>query len=930
MEKHAHYISGTHWDREWYRSFEEYRFLLVNLVDSLMDLMERNEAFRYFQLDGQTCMLEDYLDIRPGNRERLEKLISDGRILIGPWYTMPDLFCPDGESLIRNLLLGKRVCREWGVSAMPVGFICDMFGHPSQIPQIFAGFGIKDIVMGRGTNESTTDMFFDWISPDGSSSLTYKLQDKVGYGAFARPRSIFEGDSLEALQQIQNYESFKKELDEAADDNEYNAILERWGGEELAKYVNYELDRANLPVVAVMDTMDHTVPASDVERYLRMIGNISPDIVPEHSNLPAFFSDLRKQRNNKDLQEKFGELREPSREKCGYLYLIPNCVSSRVRLKLAGDATALQLQRLADPLVAIGQQNDEYIKSLQPFLERAWKLVLTNHAHDSVCGCSIDQVHRDMQGRFEQAQVIGQQISHQVIAALTAECPELAQSKDEFTVILFNPLLRRRKETVEFDIDFPTDYSSRFHEGFRTQEVFAFTLEDAEGNPIPYQRLSITPKMNERSKLARYCHISNGLFDRYRIAATVDLPAFGYTSLRVKPSPRPVRAFGSMRTGPTSAENDYLVIRIAPNGTLELKDKVTGEIYTDLLLFEDSVEIGDGWFHGNSVNGSDILSSASSATVSVLHDGPEAVTFSVAVRLPVPENYDWHRERPSENIVDLLLTSEITLRRGARIVDVTTTVDNRAEDHRLQLLLPTDIPDADTYQAHTAFDIVNRKIALDIETHNWQEAEVTEKPFESCQSLGYGNRGLAFISAGGLHEGGVRDDNRRTMQVTLLRSFRRTVGTEGEQDGLEAGKITCRYALMPFKGKLPELEVFNQVLSMQSKLITRQSGKRPSGYPALKSNGSSNRSFITLEGDLVFSTLKPSDSGDKALIMRLWNPAANEAIAKIKFNSPVAEATMVGLNEEPVKTQKEPLVNDTIVTVTANSHRIVTLCIKFD
>jgi alpha-mannosidase/mannosylglycerate hydrolase len=149
-------------------------------MDELLDLMEADPEFRYFQLDGQTCMLEDYLEVRPENRVRLERQIQSGRILIGPWFTMPDLFCVGDEALLRNLLLGKRICREWGVEPMPVGFICDMFGHPSQIPQIFRGFGYVDCVLGRGTNESTTPPFFQWQAPDGSEVFTFKLQDQHG------------------------------------------------------------------------------------------------------------------------------------------------------------------------------------------------------------------------------------------------------------------------------------------------------------------------------------------------------------------------------------------------------------------------------------------------------------------------------------------------------------------------------------------------------------------------------------------------------------------------------------------------------------------------------------------------------------------------------------------------------------------------------
>lgn len=146
----AHYISGTHWDREWYRPFQEFRLLLVELIDDLLDLIEGNTGFDYFHFDGQTCLLEDYLAIRPENRNRLLRLISDGRILIGPWFTMPDLFSIDEESLIRNFLTGRRISREWGVEPMPVAYTCDMFGHPSQMPQIYKGFDLQHCVLGRG------------------------------------------------------------------------------------------------------------------------------------------------------------------------------------------------------------------------------------------------------------------------------------------------------------------------------------------------------------------------------------------------------------------------------------------------------------------------------------------------------------------------------------------------------------------------------------------------------------------------------------------------------------------------------------------------------------------------------------------------------------------------------------------------------------
>ena len=918
----AHYISGTHWDREWYRPFPEYRLLLVRLLDELIALMETNPDFRYFQLDGQTCVLTDYLEVRPENRARLATLIRDGRILIGPWFTMPDLFCPGDESLIRNLLLGHRISHEWGVAPMPVGFICDMFGHPSQMPQLFAGFGLRDVVLGRGTNEHDTPTFFTWEGPDGTQAFIFKLQDSQGYGAFALPRATLEKPTF-----VLDYlKEFAAELTAAGSDAAKRAaVQEKWFKHELAKYVNHEIGRANGDVLCLMDSMDHIPPATDVARYLRLIREACPNVAPVHSNLPAFFAEARQSAH--DLPVKRGELRAPSKTRNGYLWLIPNCVSARVRMKQANDAAQNLLEKWAEPLVALANLGGAGVPAR--FLHLAWTQVLTNHAHDSICGCSIDQVHRDMMARYEQVLVLAGQLRQQGLAALTDGAAELGQGGDEFTLLVFNPLPWARDETVTFDVDLPPDYPATFQEGFHTQVLKAFTLEDAAGAALPYQRLAYQPLTNERSRLAQFCFIGNGEFTRYTVAARLALPALGYVALRVRPSPKPVRVPGTLRTGPASAENEFLTVAIAANGTLTLTDRATGETYTDLLTFEDRSEIGDGWFHGQSLNDAPALSLASPAQIEVVHDGPELVSFRVAVTLRVPARYDWRRERPADERVELPIASVVTLRRGARVVDVETTVDNTAEDHRLQLLLPSDAAGAQTYLAHHPYDLVERRIALDATTADWQEAEIAEKPFLGLQAVGAGRRGLAFISAGGLHEGGVRDDVRRTHQITLLRSFRRTVGNAGQEtDGLERGRLTYRFALLPFAGALPRGAALRELARLQAgPLLTRQSGKRPSGFPPLAGDRRGPRSFFSIEGDaLALAAFKPRESGE-GLVVRLWNPGDAPASAVLRAERAITAATRLMLSETLDANAPAPTVAGGAVTVTARPREIVTLAL---
>ncbi|MFH1213438.1 MAG: glycoside hydrolase family 38 C-terminal domain-containing protein, partial [Candidatus Neomarinimicrobiota bacterium] len=417
----------------------------------------------------------------------------------------------------------------------------------------------------------------------------------------------------------------------------------------------------------------------------------------------------------------------------------------------------------------------------------------------------------------------------------------------------------------------------------------------------------------------------DGEFTRYEIAAEIDLPAFGFTGILVKPCQTPYRLMGSLRTGPASAANEFLAIAIESNGTLTLTDKITGETYRDLLTFEDKSEIGSGWFHSPTVADEFVLSSASPAQVSVMHDGPHQVTFKVALTLNVPLRYDSQQERRSAAQIDLPITNYITLRKNSTTVEIETVIDNRAEDHCLRLLLPTDIG-AKTYLSQHPFDFVERDIRLNPETARWQEVELTEKPFQHMQAVGQGKRGLAFLSGGGLHEGGVRDDQRRTMRVTLLRSFRRTFLTAGEHDGLELGEIVHRFALMPFTGELNRVDAMQKVQELQAGLHTRQSGKISSGYPRLTGNQSSQSYIRMQDNHLILSAIKAAENGD-GLIVRLWNPSDEKRSETLEFFRKPKSVVYTQLSEDDLPTTIKP--NGNTVSIEAGARKIVTVRVRF-
>ena len=196
MARYEHYrgivVSETHWDREWYLSFQEFRKWLVKLIDDLLDKLPVTPDYKSFMSDGQTVVLEDYLQIRPERRQELTDLIQQKRIIIGPFYVLADEFIESGEGIIRNLMLGHKISESFGVQPMKVGYVPDTFGHIAQMPQILRGFGINSMYYFRGypplfgnheeyegMNDQTSLEHF-YAAPDGTTVLA--LHHILGYG----------------------------------------------------------------------------------------------------------------------------------------------------------------------------------------------------------------------------------------------------------------------------------------------------------------------------------------------------------------------------------------------------------------------------------------------------------------------------------------------------------------------------------------------------------------------------------------------------------------------------------------------------------------------------------------------------------------------------------------------------------------------------
>ena len=252
---------------------------------------------------------------------------------------------------------------------------------------------------------------------------------------------------------------------EAADSDPalQQAVRDRHFRIEISKYVRHEIGRSGREqTLCLMDSMDHMAPPTEVALYLQLIEESCPEVEARHSTLPAFFAEARERAGATIIKN--GELREPSRNSSAYLWLIPNCTSARVRLKICNDECQSLLEHWADPLVAMANLRGARIP--EEHLGIAWKHLLTNHAHDSICGCSIDQVHRDMMYRYDQARVLARQLTTQAVGHLTQSCADLAWEKDQFTLTIFNPVPQARDEVLVFDVDLPLDHPTEFRNRF--------------------------------------------------------------------------------------------------------------------------------------------------------------------------------------------------------------------------------------------------------------------------------------------------------------------------------------------------------------------------------------------------------------------------------------------------------------------------------
>lgn len=354
MKKNVHIVPHMHWDREWYFSTEESRILLVNNMEEIMDMLENNPNYPNYVLDGQTAILEDYFAAKPENKERVKKLVKEGRLIIGPWYTQTDEMVVGGESITRNLLYGLKDCEEFG-DTMMIGYLPDSFGQSAQMPQILNGFGINRSIFWRGVSErmGTDKTEFYWEGEGDSKVLTQLFP--LGYAI---------GKYLPS-----NMDELKKRMDK------YFPVLDKG---------------ATTENIILPNGHDQMPVQKNIFEILEKLKELYPERDFFLSRYEKVFEELEKEKNLPTLRGEFLDGK--------YMRVHRSIFSTRMDIKAANTRIENKITNILEPLASLAYSlGFEYHSGL---IELIWKEIMKNHAHDSIGCCCSDKVHKEIMNRF--------------------------------------------------------------------------------------------------------------------------------------------------------------------------------------------------------------------------------------------------------------------------------------------------------------------------------------------------------------------------------------------------------------------------------------------------------------------------------------------------------------------------------------------------
>jgi hypothetical protein len=889
MPRRVAIVPHTHWDREWYASFQTFRLRLVALLDEFLPFLEREPAYTRFLLDGQTAVIDDYLEVRPEAEAALKRLAAQGRLSVGPWMILMDEFMVSGETIVRDLQMGLARASEFG-GAMPVGYLPDMFGHIAQMPQILAAAGFEHAVVWRGVPASVDRNAFWWIGPDGS-----RVRAEYLYGSYSNGRDI-PSDAKDLVQRARDYEG--------------------------------ELGAARLGDLLLMNGTDHQAPQPWLGRVVAEANAMQGEYEFAVTSLAEYVT----RQPTDGLPSVRGELRSGARAN-----ILMGVASNRVDVHQACAIAERAVERRAEPATALFLPRDRYPTAL---LREAWRALVLNSAHDSSCACSHDEVVEQVVVRYREARQIADGLTRQAVDALAArvdaepgatlvvntaparragvvEAPRPGDGPvhvvDHTGRVVPSQVLRTRTGTgfsamtiaskagwvldLVRGAEFAGFAAGEWTAVQRDDGVWSVEMRPAYGGAEP---ISLDPLREWVLELAdtnpndsiRFAVV--GARVRDVVFATHAVDGFGWATYQVVDGEAGSEE-APVQAGDTWLSNEHVRVDVDPgDGTLT----VTTPDGLRVAGLNRYVDGGDG---GDTYNYSPppvdtIVDRPDAVAVAVDLPGPVVGRLAVTAQYAIPaacEGDAISTTKRTDDHVPLSITTSVEVRAGEPFVRVHTEYDNGARDHRLRAHFP--LPTAVTAShAECAFAVVERGLTAEGGPQEYALPTFPSRRFVDC-SAADGSGGIAIVHDGLLEYEVV--DGGRELALTLLRATGWLARIEPAYRPNPAGpavavhdaqmlrRVHADYALVVHRGDWRAADLYALA---DAALVPFERTRISAEARELPATGS----MLTVTGGEVAAVLR-DDTGN--LHVRVFNPSDAPATVSVALHDAPVQGWTVDL-----------------------------------
>lgn len=903
MKRKVHVVPHSHWDREWYFTTSRSKVYLMKDLKDVLDTLESNPDFKYFMVDAQGSLLDDYIKWMPQDKDRITKLVKEKKLVIGPWYTQTDQLVISGESIVRNMYYGMKRCETFG-GYMNVGYVPDSFGQSGNMPQIYKEFGIDDTLFWRGVSDDMVNHTdYNWRGDDGS--VVFTTQIPFGY--------YIGGNIPEDPKQSEEF--WQKEC------------FEKAGGRSATKHIYFPNGFDQAPI------------RTNLPEIIKERNEKDPENEYVISCIEDYIKDVKSE--NPELEEVSGELVIAK-----HMRIHKSIFSSRSDLKVMNTQIQNYVTNVMEPLLTLSYNlGNDYPHEA---VGEIWKLLFENAAHDSIGSCISDTANEDVYVRYKQARDIAVNLVelHSRLIATSVK------NDAEMTFTLINTLPQKRNDTVVVKTYIPGGN---------------FAILDEKGNKVDYTViesrdltdyvLSQTIKLDPSRKF----YVPSKVLEATIAIKTNDVPAFGYVQYTLDTKGNSAKNLEKKNT----LENEFYAINVEEDGSLTITDKENNVTYKNQGVLVENGDDGDSFnyspprkdlevFSNKSecsveVSGSDIYDQAViKFNMVVPKDLEERAEGKVSVNLPITMTVALRKDSKvidfNVHVDNKGLSHRLCVLFDSQIVSSFNYADEqfgsikRPNYYEKEMKLYMASAENKTEKKAGVQELANW--ANDQST--WQEPPISIEPTQSYVSLTDGKQGIAVIPQG-VREYEVLDNH--MIRLTLFRTY----GFMGKENliyrpGRASGEriietpaaqllkeMDFAFGFTTYASDINEanvdtlakayntnIEVYTYAEFLNGRLIFSQreiEGTKEARY-----------SLFETENKLVVSAMKKAEDND-GYIIRLFNGKNHENISDtIKFNFDVKEAYYTNLREE--KTEDIKVENNTINVKELSHCKFVTICVK--